>query len=82
MIYDHGLSNVYIADALKVINERIKALGIDPEKAAPYFTAPRNAIIALVDHVRNTYGSAETYLRTKAGLDENVFKALKSQLLE
>ena len=81
VIYDHGLSNVYIADVLKVINERIKALGIDPEKAAPYFTAPRNAIIALVDHVRNTYGSAEAYLRTKAGLDENVFKALKRQLL-
>ena len=81
VIYDHGLSNVYIAEALKMINERIKALGIDPEKAAPYFTAPRNAIIALVDHVRNTYGSAEAYLRTKAGLGENVFKALKRQLL-
>lgn len=81
VIYDHGLSNVYIAEALKMINERIKALGIDPEKAAPYFTAPRNAIIALVDHVRNTYGSAEAYLRSKAGLGENVFKALKRQLL-
>lgn len=82
VIYDHGLSNVYIADALKMINERIKALGIDPEKVAPYFTAPRNAIVALVDHIRNTYGSAQAYLRTKAGIGENDLKALKQQLLD
>jgi len=82
VIYDHGLSNVYIADALKMINERIKALGIDPEKVAPYFTAPRNAIIALVDHIRNTYGSAQAYLRTKADVSENDLNMLKQQLLD
>jgi protein-tyrosine phosphatase len=81
VIYDHGLSNVYIADALKTINERIRSLGIDPQKVAPYFTAPRNAIIAVVEHIRNTYGSAEAYLKTKAGMGNDIFKALKQQLM-
>jgi protein-tyrosine phosphatase len=82
VIYDHGLSNVYIADALKMINERIKALGIDPDDVAPYFTAPRNAIIAFVDHIRETYGSAADYLRTKAGISNETLALLKKELLD
>jgi protein-tyrosine phosphatase len=82
VIFDHGLSNIYIADALKMINKRIRALGIDPDDVAPYFTAPRNAIIALVDHVRNTYGSAAEYLKAKGGLSQNTLNELKRQLLE
>jgi protein-tyrosine phosphatase len=82
VIYDHGLSNVYIADALEMINERIKALGIDPDDVAPYFTAPRNAIIAFVDHIRETYGSAADYLKDKAGIGNRALSDLKRQLLE
>ena len=82
VIYDHGLSNLYIADALEMINERIKALGIDPDDVAPYFTAPRNAIIALVNHVRKAYGSAVEYMKAKAGLSKNTLNDLKRQLLE
>lgn len=82
VIYDHGLSNIYIADALEMINERIKALGIDPHDVAPYFTAPRNAIVALVDHIRNTYGSAAEYLKNKGGISKNALNELKRQLLE
>ena len=82
VIHDHGLSNIYIADTLEMINERIKALGIDPDDVAPYFTAPRNAIIALVDHVRNTYGYAADYLKDKGGISQKVLNDLKRQLLE
>ena len=82
VIYDHGLSNVYIADALKMINKRIKALGIDPDDVAPYFTAPRNAIIALVNHVRKTYGSAADYLKANGGVSQTTLNELKRQLLE
>jgi protein-tyrosine phosphatase len=82
VIEDHGLSNIYIADALKMINKRIKALGIDPDAVAPYFTAPRNAIIALVNHVRQTYGSAADYLKNKGGVSQNTLTDLKQQLLE
>ena len=82
VIYDHGLSNIYIAEALQMINERIKALGIDPDDVAPYFTAPRNAIIALVNHVRKAYGSTAEYMKDKAGLSKNTLNDLKRQLLE
>jgi protein-tyrosine phosphatase len=82
VINDHGLSNVYIADALKMINKRIKALGIDPDDVAPYFTAPRNAIIALVNHVRKTYGSAADYLKANGGVSQTTLNELKRQLLE
>ena len=82
VIYDHGLSNVYIADALEMIHERIKALGIDPDDVAPYFTAPRNAIVAFVNHIRETYGSAADYLRTKAGISNKTLAVLKKELLD
>jgi len=82
VIYDHGLSNIYIADALKMINERITAMGIDPEKVAPYFTAPRNAIVAFVNHIRRAYGSATDYLKNKAGLSNKTLTLLKEELLD
>lgn len=82
VIYDHGLSNVYIADALEKINERIREMGVDPEKVAPYFTAPRNAIIAFVDHIRKSYGSASDYLMTKAGVSKKTLELLKKELLD
>jgi protein-tyrosine phosphatase len=82
VIYDHGLSNIYIADALKMINERIRALGINPDDVAPYFTAPRNAIMALVNHVRKAYGSAVDYMKDQAGLGKKTINDLKRQLLE
>lgn len=82
VIYDHGLSNIYIADALKMINERITAMGIDPEKVAPYFTAPRNAIVAFVEHIRKTYGSADNYLMKKASVSKNSLELLKRELLD
>jgi protein-tyrosine phosphatase len=82
VIYDHGLSNVYIADALEKINERIRKMGVDPEKVAPYFTAPRNAIIAFVDNIRKSYGSASEYLMTKAGVNKETLELLKKELLD
>ena len=82
VIYDHGLSNVYIADALEKINARIREMGVDPEKVAPYFTAPRAAIIAFVDHIRKSYGSAADYLTPKAGINKKTLERLKNELLD
>ena len=82
VIYDHGLSNVYIADALEKINERIRAMGVDPEKVAPYFTAPRDAIVALVDHIHKSYRSAPEYLMSRAGVNKKILELLKKELLD
>jgi len=82
VIEDHGLSNIYIAAVLKNIYDRIRSLGVDPQQIVPYFTAPKNAILALIRHIRQTYGSTAGYLRTKAGVEQQIINQLKENLLE
>ena len=82
VIHDHGLSNLYIAAVLEKIYDQIRSYGVDPDQIAPYFTAPKNAIVAVVRHIRQTYGSAAGYLINKAGVDKRVILQLKEDLLE
>lgn len=82
VIDDHQLSNIYIADIMDQINARIRSYGLDPQKLKPYFSAPKEAIIALLDHLKKQYGSAQDYLIKKAGLDEGLILSLKEELLE
>ena len=82
VIRDHSLSNVYIAEVLERIYDQIRAYGVDPKKVASYFTAPKSAIVALLEHIRAIYGSAVYYLKYKAGVDERVLNQLKEELLE
>ena len=82
VIYDHGLSNVFIAEWMRKVDVYIKAFGIDPEMVAPYFIAPREGIVCLIDHIRNTYGSAANYLSTRAGISDETLSLMKQELLE
>ena len=82
VIEDHQLSNIFIADLIKTVFERIAAYGVDPQKLAPYFTAPRECIIFLLDHLHKTYGSPVAYLKTRAGLTDDILAILKQELLE
>jgi len=82
VIEDHGLSNLYIAAVLEKIYEQIRSYGVHPDLVAPYFTAPQNAIVAAVRHIRRTYGSAADYLINMAGVDEKLLERLKADLLE
>ena len=82
VIDDHGLSNLYIAAVLERIYDQIRSYGIDPGQIESYFTAPRNSIVAVIDHIRKTYGSAAEYLVNKAGVNEQLIEKLKSDLLE
>ena len=82
VVYDHQLSNVYIAKLLEKIYDHFRSIGIDPEKVAPYFIAPKASIIALLDHIREIYGSAANYLETKAGVSSETLSRLKQELLE
>lgn len=82
VIYDHQLSNVLIANLVTKLYKRIESYGVDPEKLAPYFTAPRECIVSLIDHIHETYGSPTNYLRTKAGVSEETLALLKQRLLE
>jgi len=82
VIRDHGLSNLYIAAVLESIYDRIRSLGVDPDEISAYFTAPQNAIVAVLKHLKKTYGSAENYLINKAGVNEKLLNRLKDDLLE
>jgi len=82
IIRDHGLSNLYIAAVLESLYDRIRSLGVDPEEISAYFTAPENAIVAVLKHLEKTYGSAENYLINKAGVHEKILNRLKEDLLE
>jgi protein-tyrosine phosphatase len=82
VITDHGLTNVYIAGVLENIYARIRSAGVDPQQVSSYFTAPKNAIVALIDHIRQTHGSAAGYLKKKAGIEQKVIDQLKIDFLE
>ena len=81
VIQDHGLSNIYIAAVLEKIYDQIRSQGIEPDKVAPYFTAPESAIVDLLAHIRRVYGSASSFLKIKAGVDERVLNRIKADLL-
>jgi protein-tyrosine phosphatase len=82
VIRDHGLSNIYIAVVLERIYNEIRAMGVDPEQISAYFTAPRNAIVAVLNRLENAYGSATNYLVDKAGIEKNLLTRLKEDLLD
>jgi hypothetical protein len=71
---------VSIAGVLEKIYARIRSMGVDPRQVSSYFSAPKNAIVACIDHVRQTYGSAAGYLRKKAGIEQKVIDQLKKDL--
>ncbi len=82
VIFDHGLSNTYLADFLETIYSYLKEFGVEREKISPYLTAPPDAIVALLDHIRNKYGSAENYLVTQADVSPEILDKLRMDFLE
>ena len=81
VIYDHGLSDGFNAERLREIRKRIESYGVEPEKVDPYLKAPRALIVTLLGHIREKYGSAENYLKTKAGVDDATVARLKKDLI-
>lgn len=81
VVEDHQLSNIYIADLLPKIFKLIASYGIDPDVVAPYLTAPKECILAVLDHIKNKYGTASAYLMKKAGVSIQAQEAIKEKLL-
>jgi len=82
VIADHQLSNIYIADALDDIYRVIRSYGVDPKRLAPYFAAPLQCILAMLDRLRDAYGSPTRYLTQQAGVTQETLERLKTELLE
>jgi protein-tyrosine phosphatase len=82
ILADHLLSNRCNAERLQPIYAQFAAIGIGPEKAAPYLQAPAEPLVAMFVHLKKKYGTIEEYLQTKAGLDKTTLTALKIGLLQ
>jgi protein-tyrosine phosphatase len=82
IIADHDLSNIYNEERLQPIYSEFAAMGIGPERMAPYLQAPIEPLTAMFDHLKKNYGTIEDYLLTKAGLDRTTLMAFKVALLQ
>jgi protein-tyrosine phosphatase len=82
IIADHDLSNIYNKERLQPIYSEFAAMGIGPERMAPYLQAPIEPLTAMFDHLKKNYGTIEDYLLTKAGLDRTTLMAFKVALLQ
>jgi protein-tyrosine phosphatase len=82
VIFDHGLSNIFIVDVLDKIYAQFDSYGIEREKIAPYFTAPPYCIEALLAHLHEKYGSPIDYLKSKAGVTDEMLEEIRGRLLE
>ncbi len=81
VIYDHQLSNIYIAELLPKIAQMIESYGVDPETLFPYLTAPRECIEKVLEHIKKRYNSIENYLIRHAGMKEDKLILLQEKLL-
>ena len=82
VIADHQLSNVYIARLLPRISELMASYGVDPDVVNPYLTAPKECIRAVLDYIRDQYGSVDVYLAEKAGVSGFRQEEIRRHLLE
>lgn len=82
VIYDHGLSNIYNAEQIKIIQAQLQKVLPNPDILMDYLTAPKNAMEAVIEHLNKHYGSAQQYLVQKANLTLDCLERLEKDLLE
>lgn len=79
---DFELTNAYRHEAVQRDSyERLIAEGVAPEAAAGLLSAPRWAMAETLAELDADFGGIEAFLRTRAGLDDDVLTALRTQLL-
>ena len=82
VIHDHALSNRYNAEQIQTIRDNLRKVGVDPETLMDYLTAPTTAIVAVIEHIKETYGSARDYLIQKADVKGAWMDVLEKEMLE
>ena len=82
VLFDHGLSNHYLEAFLPRVYRYFESLGLDTGRLDPYLSAPREAMLCVLEHIHASYGSVSAYLKQKAGIDQEQIETLKSSLLE
>jgi len=82
VIHDHALSNIYNAEQLRDIDKNLRKVSVDPEKLKDYLTAPKTAMVATIEHLTKTYGSARDYLIQKAKVKAAWIENFAEDMLE
>ena len=82
VIHDHALSNIYNAKQTQNIQDNLRKIGVDPDKLTDYLTAPKSAIVAVIEHINKKYGSARDYLIQKANVNAAWIENLEEEMLE
>ncbi len=82
VIYDYGLSNIYIAEVVNQIYAQFDFDDLDRERISPYFSAPQYCLEAMLAHLHKNHGSPIDYLKSKAGVTAEMLQQIRGQLLE
>jgi protein-tyrosine phosphatase len=85
IVADYSLSNLYFDDYREIVREFVKPLrrlGITVDDMHLLLLAQPEMIRAALRHIEERYGSVDSYLRDKAGIDADVIAQLKANLLE
>ncbi|MBU2511867.1 tyrosine-protein phosphatase [bacterium] len=82
IILDHQLSNKYIASIVESLKLSFKDLGEQYNKLDPFLTAPLNAINRFLKLLEVKYGTVESFLIKKVGLNPDLLKKIRENLLK
>jgi protein-tyrosine phosphatase len=82
VIHDHALSNIYNAEQIQQIEKMLRKVGVDPDKLTDYLTAPKTAMVAVIEHINKKYGTAKNYLLQKANVQVDWIDKLEEEMLE
>lgn len=79
---DYTLSRVYFSESrMARLMPKLTRLGLDEERYRAVFGAPRHAMAATLDKLRESYGSVEDYLVGRAGVTPGTIEALRARLV-
>lgn len=85
ILADYSLSNIYYNSFLEFGRHAIKAIawtGVTAEDIQPLFISNPVYLKAAIDHIQRKYGSVENYLRSAAGVNNELQAKIKANLLE
>ncbi len=85
IVADYSLSNLYYDQFLQFGQTAISSIswtGITAEDIQPLFVCDPATMQTAIDHVRRKYGSVANYLRSAAGVNDEMQRSIKMNLLE
>jgi len=85
IIADYTLSNYYYQnfyDFAAHSTKQMAAIGFTPDDVQPLILARPHNMQQTLAYIQKQYGSVESYLKEKAGIDDKILEQLKTNLLE